>query len=267
MGVSARLLQPEPELGDAATRSALLELGADPAVELTDAERTQLLEQGYVNLGQLLTHAQCEEAKRRIRAQLDREAGSEENAARRAREPNNITHPDDAILGNVFNKCNYDGLFDVTVAHPKLLAAMWLMLGDHVRRFSLNVRGAAPGSGNQVLHTDWGKNPGALQDPPSYQITNSIWMLDEFTESNGATRVLPGSHRTGDGGQPPPSLVDAAGKLTATLSLPTLSLFGSVLTWNVGCSQHHTQSRCSAPGHRAVWLFSLATASMVALSM
>eukprot|EP01043_Picozoa_sp_COSAG02_P092421 COSAG02_NODE_29041_length_577_cov_0.753138_1_plen_100_part_01 len=100
MGVSARrLLQPEPELGDAATRSALLELGADPAVELTDAERTQLLEQGYVNLGQLLTHAQCEEAKRRIRAQLDHEAGSEENAARRAREPNNITHPDDAILG------------------------------------------------------------------------------------------------------------------------------------------------------------------------
>ncbi len=229
MDAPARLQQPEPELGDDAACSALFELGADPTVELTEGERIQLLEQGYVNLGQLLTPAQCEEAKSRIRAQLDTEAGSDENVARRAKEPNNITHPDDAILGNVFNKCNYDGLFDVTVAHPKLLAAMRLMLGDHIRRFSLNVRGAAPGSGNQVLHTDWGKNPGALQEPPSYQITNSIWMLDEFTEGNGATRVVPGSHKTGDGGQPPPSLVNAAGTLPATLSL-----FGSCLTCSDG---------------------------------
>lgn len=260
-------VQHPPELGDDATRSALIELGADPAVQLTEAERAQLLDQGYVNLGQLLTPAQCEEAKRRIRAQLEEEADSEENVARRAREPNNISHPEDIILGNVFNKCNHDGLFDATVAHPKLLAAMRLTLGDHLRRFSLNVRGAAPGSGNQVLHTDWGKNPGALETPPSYQLTNSIWMLDEFTEANGATRVVPQTHRTGDGGQPPPSLADAAGELHSSqfawqhwrcllICAPRL----------VGWSQRRIRSRCFAPGHRGALSYSPATASTVALS-
>jgi ectoine hydroxylase-related dioxygenase (phytanoyl-CoA dioxygenase family) len=84
------------------------------------------------------------------------------------------------------------------------------MLGGCFRRFSLNVRGAAPGSGHQDFHTDWGKNPGALMTPPVYQITNSIWMLDEFTTSNGATRILPTSHKSGEGGQPPASLTNAA---------------------------------------------------------
>jgi hypothetical protein len=148
-------------------------------------------------------------ASGRLPCQVDDEFHLEAAVARRAQQPNNIMHPDDIIFGSVFNKCNHDGLFDATVAHPKLLAAMRLMLGDHLRRFSLNVRGAAPGSGHQDLHTDW--NPGALETPPSYQITNSIWMLDAFTEANGATRVVPQSHRSGDGGQPPPSLADAAG--------------------------------------------------------
>jgi ectoine hydroxylase-related dioxygenase (phytanoyl-CoA dioxygenase family) len=31
--------------------------------------------------------------------------------------------------------------------------------------------------------------------PGEYQVCNSIWLLDDFTEENGATRVVPGSHR------------------------------------------------------------------------
>ncbi|MEP7359798.1 MAG: phytanoyl-CoA dioxygenase family protein, partial [Anaerolineales bacterium] len=52
---------------------------------------------------------------------------------------------------------------------------------------------ALPGSGNQALHADW---RGAVE-PGDYHVCNSAWLLDDFTESNGATRVIPGSQRSG----------------------------------------------------------------------
>ena len=48
--------------------AALAALGADPASALTPAEWDQLASQGFLNLEQLLTTTQCEEAKRRIHA-------------------------------------------------------------------------------------------------------------------------------------------------------------------------------------------------------
>ena len=36
---------------------------------------------------------------------------------------------------------------------------------------------------------------GGPVEPGDYQVCNSIWLLDDFTASNGATRVVPGSHR------------------------------------------------------------------------
>ena len=82
--------------------------------------------------------------------------------------------------------------------------------------FSLNGRSALPGQGHQNLHVDWA----AAVAPGDYQITNSIWMLDDFTPENGATRVVPGSHRWGrlpkdalaDPGAPHPDEVLVVGK-------------------------------------------------------
>jgi ectoine hydroxylase-related dioxygenase (phytanoyl-CoA dioxygenase family) len=58
---------------------------------------------------------------------------------------------------------------------------------------SLNSRAALPGQGLQGLHADWHEAVG----PGDYQVCNSIWLLDDFTTENGATRVVPGSHRWG----------------------------------------------------------------------
>jgi ectoine hydroxylase-related dioxygenase (phytanoyl-CoA dioxygenase family) len=175
-----------PVLPDAAIVEALDSLGADPETLLSTEERQCLDQRGFVCLGQLLSREQVDEINRRLGRQLREEGASagsevhqEEGASR---------------MSNMNNKrsLNWDGLMDTPLTHPKLLAAMRHVLGDHIALSSLNYRQAEPGHGHQSLHTDWGENEGALQEPPTYQVCNSIWFLDDFTELNGRTRVLPG---------------------------------------------------------------------------
>jgi ectoine hydroxylase-related dioxygenase (phytanoyl-CoA dioxygenase family) len=66
-------------------------------------------------------------------------------------------------------------------------------LGGEFKLSSLNSRAALPGQGLQALHADWGK----AVEPGDYYVCNSIWLLDDFTEENGATRVVPGTQRSG----------------------------------------------------------------------
>jgi len=49
-----------------------------------------------------------------------------------------------------------------------------------------------PGAKSQKLHID---TPFPEPVPPWPAKANSIWLLDDFTEQNGATEVAPGSHR------------------------------------------------------------------------
>ncbi|HTT90811.1 MAG TPA: phytanoyl-CoA dioxygenase family protein [Acidimicrobiales bacterium] len=94
-------------------------------------------------------------------------------------------------LANLVDK---DPRFDSCWTYPPQLAAVSHVFGGHdFKLHSVNGRSAHPGSGLQGLHTDW---PEAVA-PGDYQVCNSIWMLDAFTEENGATRVVPGSHRWG----------------------------------------------------------------------
>jgi ectoine hydroxylase-related dioxygenase (phytanoyl-CoA dioxygenase family) len=85
-------------------------------------------------------------------------------------------------------------IFDAVWNHPLQLAAVAHVLGwSDLKLFSLKGRSALPGHGQQRLHVDWSE----AVEPGSYQVCNSAWMLDDFTPSNGSTRVVPGSHRWG----------------------------------------------------------------------
>ena len=87
---------------------------------------------------------------------------------------------------------NKDPVFDVCFTDPRLLACVAHVLGEF-KLSSLNFRAALPGQGLQALHTEGGP----VTDPAAFQVCNSIWLLDDFTADNGATRVVPGSHLSG----------------------------------------------------------------------
>ncbi len=83
---------------------------------------------------------------------------------------------------------NKGEVFDPVYLHANLLHAVWRVLQRPFKLHSLNGHDPLPGHGQQHLHTDWGG------DRTAFHVVNSMWMLDEFTADNGATRVVPGTH-------------------------------------------------------------------------
>ena len=84
-----------------------------------------------------------------------------------------------------------------TVLDPRILDAARAFLGPWCHRIQLHLTQIIrllPGQGRQVLHRDrlaWG---GWLPHSIEPQF-NTIWALTDFTDDNGATQVVPGSHR------------------------------------------------------------------------
>lgn len=74
--------------------------------------------------------------------------------------------------------------------HPLVAHAADRVLGRAWRVRDVHGRNPLRGFGQQGLHTDW--KPRAAGDP--YVVVTLLWMLDAFDASNGATRVVPGSH-------------------------------------------------------------------------
>lgn len=148
---------------------------------LTGTQRHQLDEQGYLELPGLMPPALLDALRRRVDELFAEEgdrAGSEfkqEPGARR--------------LANLVNKGR---VFEEVIETPEVLDGMSQVLGVRFKLSSLNVRTADPHNDQpQPLHAD----SAAISDELGYWVCNSVWMLDDFTLANGATRIVPGSHR------------------------------------------------------------------------
>ncbi len=85
-------------------------------------------------------------------------------------------------------------VFRHAIATPAVIDGVKHVLGPAMKLSSLNARSADPHSdAGQPLHVDMA----AIPDERGYWVCNTIWMLDDFTADNGATRMIPGSHKWG----------------------------------------------------------------------
>jgi ectoine hydroxylase-related dioxygenase (phytanoyl-CoA dioxygenase family) len=86
------------------------------------------------------------------------------------------------------------------VMHPTVTGAVGDVLG-HATTFQLHltqVISIEPGQSAQYVHRDqWAFD--FFSFPAGYEVTcNTIWAMNDFTEENGGTRLIPGSHRYDD---------------------------------------------------------------------
>jgi ectoine hydroxylase-related dioxygenase (phytanoyl-CoA dioxygenase family) len=149
---------------------------------LSPAEKDTLDRDGYLPLPNILSAEHIAHLTQRL----------DQLIAEESDQPGTKVHEEAGSL-RLFDLINKGAMFEVCFTHPRVLAAISHVLGGDLRLSSLNYRAALPGSGLQGLHADW---YGAVE-PGHYSVCNSIWLLDDFTELNGATRVVPGSQRSG----------------------------------------------------------------------
>jgi ectoine hydroxylase-related dioxygenase (phytanoyl-CoA dioxygenase family) len=147
---------------------------------MTDQEKRQLDDDGYVLLQGAIDDALLRELRTRILEQFEAEgdrAGHEFRTEEHAHRLANLVDK-----GEVFRRA---------IVLPRMLELVRHVLGPEIKLSSLNARSADPHTDvGQPLHVDMA----AIPDEKGYWVCNAVWMLDDFTLENGATRMIPGSH-------------------------------------------------------------------------
>ena len=86
-------------------------------------------------------------------------------------------------------------------AHPLVLGALDRVLGDHATSYQLHLTQVieiGPGEPAQLVHRDqWAFD--FFEFPAGFEVEcHTMWAMEDFTEENGATRVIPGSNHWED---------------------------------------------------------------------
>ena len=114
-------------------------------------------------------------------------------------------------------------VFDEPATHPLVLGVLDRVLGPSYQLSAPVGIEISPGETAQVLHTDDGIYP--IPRPHPEIVLNTMWALDDFTEENGATRVVPGSQRWGDQRPDDASPIERATMLAGSVMFFTGSVY------------------------------------------
>jgi Phytanoyl-CoA dioxygenase (PhyH) len=196
---------------------------------MTGDVRRQLDNQGYVLLEHVMGGRLLDDLRTRILEILDEEgdrAGHEFKTEEHARRLANLVDK-----GEVFRRA---------IVLPEILGCVRHILGPDIKLSSLNARSADPHSDEgQPLHVDMG----AIPDARGYWVCNTVWLLDDFTADNGATRMIPGSHKWGT--RPQDVLADPMAPHPDEVLL--IGPAGSIAVMNAHLWHGGTANRTAAP--------------------
>jgi|TARA_B100001964_G_scaffold227480_1_gene277476 hypothetical protein len=144
---------------------------------------------------------------------------------------------------HVANLPTLDPIFFPVIDHDRVLPILEHFLGTSLILGSLNSRIVRPGDPDQGLHSDI---PGEMLNPVSPVMLNTVWMLDEFTREIGATRVIPGTHRSGLA--LPPEDLELKHVVTALAPIGSVLIFNGQ-TWHGGGANSADRNRHALFGH------------------
>jgi hypothetical protein len=159
------------------TMTALAEIGVS-GKSLSDRQRRQFDTDGFFIIEDALSGEECD----RMAAEFDRLVAVEQRQSAVIIDP----EPGVSQLSDLFNKSQ---VFDPCLEVPAALQASAELLGE-IKIHGANIREPWQGKGLQPLHSDVTK-----LGPEDWQVTNILFLIDPLTEENGATRIVPGSHR------------------------------------------------------------------------
>src|SRR4029453_12990551 len=92
----------------------------------------------------------------------------------------------------IYNLLVHGDLFARLPVHPNVLPVVESVLDDGCLLSSLSSIAIGPDESAQPIHSDDQLIPIPKPHPPV--VCNTMWALTDFTEANGATRLVPGTH-------------------------------------------------------------------------
>lgn len=146
-----------------------------------DAHAARIAEHGYTIVENAIEPALVDELDRTL-LRLEKELG-----AVPAGNPFEGAH-----TVRIYNLLARGKVFERIPVHPRILPIVERVLDSGCLVSSLSSIAIDPGETAQPIHADDQLIP--IAKPHVATVCNTMWAITDFTEENGATRILPGSH-------------------------------------------------------------------------